>query len=81
MDAPMEPAACEFLQLALRSGGYSNFALVGTLKTTAVERKTWLEEEGSDGINLMFSHLPGGLEDVVDKVVPELQARGLFRRE
>jgi hypothetical protein len=25
--------------------------------------------------------VPGGLDDFVDKVVPELQRRGLFRRE
>ena len=29
----------------------------------------------------MFPYLPGGLDDFVDKVVPELQWRGLFRTE
>ncbi len=29
----------------------------------------------------MFPYLPGGLDDFVDKVVPELQRRGLFRTE
>jgi hypothetical protein len=29
----------------------------------------------------MFPYLPGGLDDFVDRVVPELQRRGLFRRE
>jgi alkanesulfonate monooxygenase len=29
----------------------------------------------------MFPYVPEGLEDFVDKVVPELQRRGLFRRE
>ena len=29
----------------------------------------------------MFPYLPAGLDDVVDKVIPELQRRGLFRRE
>jgi hypothetical protein len=28
----------------------------------------------------MFPYLPGGLDDFVDKVVPELQRRGLFRK-
>ncbi len=41
----------------------------------------WLESEGSDGFNILFSHLPEGLDDFVDKVVPELQRRGIFRRE
>ncbi|QIE27705.1 Pristinamycin IIA synthase subunit A (plasmid) [Caballeronia sp. SBC2] len=38
-------------------------------------------ENGSDGFNVMFPYLPGGLDDFVDKVVPELQARDIFRRE
>ena len=29
----------------------------------------------------MFPYVPGGLDDFVDRVVPELQRRGLFRRE
>jgi hypothetical protein len=29
----------------------------------------------------MFPYLPEGLEDFTGKVVPELQARGLFRSE
>jgi hypothetical protein len=41
----------------------------------------WLFDNGCDGFNIMFSHVPEGLEDFVDKVVPELQRRGLFRRE
>ena len=41
----------------------------------------WLEERGSDGFNVMFPYVPAGLEDFVTMVVPELQRRGLFRRE
>jgi hypothetical protein len=41
----------------------------------------WLEGEGADGFNVMFPYLPGGLDDFVGQVVPELQRRGLFRRE
>ena len=29
----------------------------------------------------MFPYLPGGLDDFCTQVVPELQRRGLFRRE
>jgi alkanesulfonate monooxygenase len=29
----------------------------------------------------MFPYLPGGLDDFVDKVVPELRRRELFRRD
>ncbi len=30
---------------------------------------------------IMFPYLPGGLDDFVNKVVPELQRRGLFRHD
>jgi hypothetical protein len=36
---------------------------------------------GCDGFNIMFPYVPEGIEDFVDKVVPELQRRDLFRRE
>ncbi len=68
-------------QLAQRLGGYSGFAFVGTPRTIADEMEEWLVAEGSDGFNIMFPYLPAGLDDFVDRVVPELQRRGIFRRE
>ncbi len=68
-------------QLAQRLGGYAGLALVGTPATIADQMELWLESRGCDGFNIMFPYVPGGLDDFVDKVVPELQRRGLFRRE
>jgi len=68
-------------QLAQKAGSYSGLAFVGTPATIADEMERWLVEEGSDGFNVMFPWLPGGLDDFVNLVVPELQRRGLFRRE
>jgi FMN-dependent oxidoreductase (nitrilotriacetate monooxygenase family) len=68
-------------QLAQRLGGYSGLAMVGTAATIADEMEEWLTSEASDGFTIMFPYLPGGLDDFCDKVVPELQRRGLFRRE
>jgi len=68
-------------QLAQKAGSYSGLAFVGTPATIADEMECWLVEEGSDGFNVMFPWLPGGLDDFVNLVVPELQRRGLFRRE
>ena len=68
-------------QLAQRLGGYGGLAFVGTPATIADAMQEWLDTEGSDGFNIMFSDLPAGLDDFVDKVVPELQRRGIFRRE
>jgi alkanesulfonate monooxygenase len=67
-------------QLAQRLGGRAGLAMVGTPQTIADEMQDWLESEASDGFTIQFSHLPGGLDDFCEKVVPELQRRGLFRR-
>mgnify|MGYP001987957683 FL=1 len=67
-------------QLAGRLGGYSGLAMVGTPAMVADQMEQWLREEGCDGFNVMFPYLPGGLDDFVDRVVPELQRRNLFRR-
>jgi alkanesulfonate monooxygenase len=68
-------------QLAQRQGGYGGLAFVGTPKSIADEMQQWLESNACDGFNVLFSWLPGGLDAFVDKVVPLLQARGVFRRE
>ena len=41
----------------------------------------WFRAYGVDGFLVHPSHLPGGLDDFVELVVPELQSRGLFRTE
>ena len=68
-------------ELAQRLGGYSGLAMVGTPQSIADEMEEWLETNGSDGFTVMFPYLPGGLDDFVDRVVPELQRRGIFRRD
>jgi alkanesulfonate monooxygenase SsuD/methylene tetrahydromethanopterin reductase-like flavin-dependent oxidoreductase (luciferase family) len=68
-------------QLAQIAGSCGGLMFVGTPATIADEMEQWLLEEGCDGFNIMFPYVPEGLEDFVDKVVPELQRRGLFRRE
>jgi FMN-dependent oxidoreductase (nitrilotriacetate monooxygenase family) len=68
-------------QLAQRAGSFSGLAMMGTADQIADEMEQWLTEQGSDGFNIMFPFLPAGLDDFVDKVVPALQRRGIFRRE
>ena len=68
-------------QLAQRVGGYGGLSFVGTPAIIADQMEEWLTTEGCDGFNIMFPYLPAGLDDFVDKVVPELQKRGIFRRE
>ena len=68
-------------QLAQRMGGFSGLALVGTAETIADEMEEWIETEASDGFTIMFPFLPEGLDLFVDRVTPELQRRGLLRRD
>lgn len=68
-------------QIAGRLGGYGGLGMLGTPAMIADQMEEWLVTEACDGFNVMFPYLPGGLDDFVDKVVPELQRRGLFRTE
>ena len=68
-------------QLAGRLGGYSGLAMVGTPTMIADQMEEWLMTDACDGFNVMFPYLPGGLDDFVDQVVPELQRRGIFRTD
>lgn len=68
-------------QLASEAGSYSGLAFVGTPATIADAMEEWLATEASDGFNVMFPSLPEGLDDFVDRVVPELQRRRLFRTD
>ena len=68
-------------QLAQRVGGYGGLAFVGTPTMIADQMEEWLLTDACDGFNVMFPYLPGGLDDFVDRVVPELQRREIFRRE
>ena len=68
-------------QLAMTLGGYGGLSFTGSAKTIADEMQHWLESDACDGFNIMFPTIPGGVEDFVRWVVPELQRRGIFRKE
>jgi alkanesulfonate monooxygenase len=68
-------------QVAQRLGGHGGLAMLGTPKMIADQMEEWIEARASDGFTLQFPYLPMGLDDVVDRVVPELQRRGLFHTE
>jgi len=53
--------------------------LIGTPADIADFMESWFHEGGADGFNIMPGWLPGGLNDFVNLVVPELQRRGLYR--
>ena len=61
--------------------GAGHHTVVGTASQVADRLQHWFENGAADGFNILPPYLPGGLEDFVDHVVPELQRRGLFRTE
>ncbi|OAP56565.1 alkanesulfonate monooxygenase [Fonsecaea erecta] len=68
-------------QLAQRQGGYSGLAFVGTPEGIADSMQQWLDEEACDGFTVVLPFLPQGLDDVTQLLVPELQRRGIFRKD
>jgi FMN-dependent oxidoreductase (nitrilotriacetate monooxygenase family) len=63
------------------AGGRGHRVVAGTPIQVADQIEQWFTEGAADGFNVMPPTLPGGLEDFVNLVVPELQRRGLFRTE
>ena len=55
--------------------------LVGTPEYMADELEAWLKQDAADGFNVICNHYPKPLEDFCTMVVPELQRRGVFRRD
>ncbi|MGJ4946460.1 LLM class flavin-dependent oxidoreductase [Bradyrhizobium sp. HKCCYLS1011] len=53
----------------------------GTVQQIADDMEHWLEVGACDGFMISFVALPSTMTDFVEKVVPELQRRGLFRHD
>lgn len=69
-------------QLLLRlAGGRGHRTITGTAEQVTDELEAWFTQGAADGFNIMPQLTSGGLEDFLDKVVPKLQQRGLFRTE
>jgi FMN-dependent oxidoreductase (nitrilotriacetate monooxygenase family) len=69
-------------EVAVRVAGARGKAVVkGSPQQVADHMEEWFRKDGCDGFNLMPPFLPGGLDDFVELVLPELRKRGLFRTE
>ncbi|MEC5397799.1 LLM class flavin-dependent oxidoreductase [Uliginosibacterium sp. H1] len=69
-------------QLYLRiAGARGHKQIVGTPQSIADLLQEWFEQGAADGFNIMPPTLPGGLDDFIALVLPELRRRGLFRTE
>ncbi len=63
------------------AGARGQRTVKGTGAQIADQMAEWFVSYGVDGFLIQPSHLPGGLIDFIELVIPELQERGLFRRE
>ncbi|MDZ8105183.1 MAG: LLM class flavin-dependent oxidoreductase [Nostoc sp. DedQUE12a] len=63
------------------AGARGHRTILGTPEQIADQLEDWFVNDGADGFNIMPPWLPGGLDEFVDLVIPELQRRGLFRTE
>ncbi|MFC4059213.1 hypothetical protein ACFOWE_12955 [Planomonospora corallina] len=66
-------------ELVIEMTGRQSF--VGTPETVARRIDEFVQAEAADGFILVPHLTPGGLDEFVDRVVPLLQERGVFRTE
>lgn len=71
------PTLAQLLR-SLSASGHK--VLVGTPEQIVDELVTWYQEYAADGFNVLFTHLPGAIDDFVQLITPQLQRRGLFRQ-
>ena len=73
------PTVREFIKISGR--GRVHNPIVGGPKEVADQLEAWFSAPACDGFVLSATHVPGSYEDFVRFVVPELQRRGLFRKD
>jgi len=73
------PTVRDFIKISGR--GRVHNPIVGDPKEVADRLEEWFAAPACDGFVLSATHVPGAYEDFVRHVVPELQRRGVFRRE
>jgi alkanesulfonate monooxygenase len=54
---------------------------VGSPQTVDDLLQEWVEDTDVDGFNLAYAVTPETFEDAVDLLVPELQKRGVYKRD
>ncbi|GHB53393.1 nitrilotriacetate monooxygenase component A [Streptomyces viridiviolaceus] len=64
-------------ETVIEAGGRQS--LVGTPGSVAAELEAFVRQDAADGFVLVPHLVPGGLDEFVDRVVPVLQERGVFR--
>jgi FMN-dependent oxidoreductase (nitrilotriacetate monooxygenase family) len=65
----------------LTAAARGHWVVCGTPQSIADTLEQWFVGVAADGFNILPPYFPGEFDDFVDLVVPELQRRGLFRRD
>jgi len=73
------PTVRQLLGRLAAGGGHCT--MVGTPEQVADTIEEWFVSGAADGFNLMPPILPDSLEEFIDRVVPLLQRRGLYRTD
>jgi FMN-dependent oxidoreductase (nitrilotriacetate monooxygenase family) len=73
------PTVREFIEISRR--GRPQNPIVGGPKEIADKLEEWFAAPACDGFVVSATHVPGAYEDFVSFVIPELQRRGLFRKD
>jgi alkanesulfonate monooxygenase SsuD/methylene tetrahydromethanopterin reductase-like flavin-dependent oxidoreductase (luciferase family) len=71
--------ATEIRQTVIEASGRQSF--IGTPEAVAAEIDESVRTDAADGFVLVPHLAPGGLDEFVERVVPLLQERGVFRTE
>ena len=75
------PTARDFMRITRRGLLSEGHTIVGGPKEIADEMENWFHSPACDGFVVGPTHQPGAFEDFVKYVVPELQKRGVYRKE
>lgn len=75
------PTVHDFLRYSGRGTTAELATFVGNHSEVADQMEEWFRTGACDGFVLAATNMPGSYEDFVRLIVPELQHRGIFRRE
>jgi len=93
LDATVERVKSDAIQSALMAQGQATVrewaenltvggagpVITGAPSTVADKLQRWFEESGLDGFNLAYTVMPECVDDFVERVVPLLQERGVYK--
>ncbi len=75
------PTVRDFITVSGRGTVKEHTMFCGNPKQVADQMEEWFGAPACDGFVLAATHMPGYYDDVVRLLVPELQRRGLFRKD